>query len=212
MLKATEIDWCVDEETDHSPLPEEVTIPDDVQEDGIADYLSDTYGFRSFMDQVEDFAEAHGIAFPHAGDDTAEDVPADRHVFLSGPAYDELAGRFAGVLEAYAKAHDGLTVPVYRDGKGKPCEPDIRELRVQTPAGEIRAKVMPDDRYPGILVSNVSPGEGEPAVLVEYSDYADVQKRQRAGSGSDDRGRHDRPGAEDGAAEHHEADASDGRI
>lgn len=144
MLKATEIDWCVDEETDHSPLPEEVTIPDDVQEDGIADYLSDTYGFLvngfrlvhmddpepsrpcvnpdllgSFMDQVEDFAEAHGIAFPHAGDDTAEDVPADRHVFLSGPAYDELAGRFAGVLEAYAKAHDGLTVPVYRDGEGK---------------------------------------------------------------------------------------------
>lgn len=202
MLKATEIDWCVDEETDHGPLPEEVPIPEDVQEDGIADYLSDTYGFLvngfrlvhadapepsrpcvdpnllgSLMDQVEDFTEAHGLAFPHAGDDTAEDVSADRHVFLSGPAYDELAGRFAGVLEAYAKAHDGLTVPVFRDGKGKPCEPDIRELRVQTPAGEIRAKVMPDDRYPGILVSNVSPGEGEPAVLVEYSDYADEQRK-----------------------------------
>lgn len=45
------------------------------------------------------------------------------------------------------------------------------ELRVQTPAGPIVAKVMPDDEYPGIIVMNEKE-PGQPAAILEYSPTA----------------------------------------
>lgn len=45
------------------------------------------------------------------------------------------------------------------------------ELRVQTPAGPIVAKVMPDEDYPGIIVMNEKE-PGQPAAILEYSPTA----------------------------------------
>ena len=49
MRIAINIDWDYDDDDDQD-LPTEVEIPDDVEDDEIADYLSDEYGFcvRSF--------------------------------------------------------------------------------------------------------------------------------------------------------------------
>jgi hypothetical protein len=49
MRIATDIDWDYDDD-DEQDLPTEVEIPNDVEDDEIADYLSDEYGFcvRSF--------------------------------------------------------------------------------------------------------------------------------------------------------------------
>lgn len=46
-----------------------------------------------------------------------------------------------------------------------------QELRVQTPAGPIVAKVMPDEDYPGIIVMNEKE-PGQPAAILEYSPTA----------------------------------------
>ena len=46
-----------------------------------------------------------------------------------------------------------------------------QELRVQTPAGPIVAKAMPDDNYPGIIVMNEKE-PGQPAAILEYSPTA----------------------------------------
>lgn len=46
--KAVDIDWDIDDEDDFEEcpdLPSEMEIPDDVDEDDISDYLSDTVGF-----------------------------------------------------------------------------------------------------------------------------------------------------------------------
>lgn len=43
-MKVTDIIWDTDGE-DIDNLPEEVNIPDDIDEDDIADYLSDEYGW-----------------------------------------------------------------------------------------------------------------------------------------------------------------------
>lgn len=45
------------------------------------------------------------------------------------------------------------------------------EIRVQTPAGPIVAKVMPDEDYPGIIVMNEKE-PGQPAAILEYSPTA----------------------------------------
>ena len=47
----------------------------------------------------------------------------------------------------------------------------ITELKVDTPAGPIVAKVMPDKEYPGIIVENEE-GDGQPAAILEYSPTA----------------------------------------
>lgn len=47
----------------------------------------------------------------------------------------------------------------------------ITELKVDTPAGPIVAKVMPDKEYPGIIVENED-GDGQPAAILEYSPTA----------------------------------------
>lgn len=49
-MKATNIVWCIgDEGSDFHPndynIPTEVEIPNEIEEDDIADYLSDEYGF-----------------------------------------------------------------------------------------------------------------------------------------------------------------------
>lgn len=46
-MKATEIDWDVDdiEIIEELGLPDEVELPSDIEEDEVADYLSDAYGF-----------------------------------------------------------------------------------------------------------------------------------------------------------------------
>lgn len=48
------IEWAVDDEKDMSFLPEKVFIPGDVEEDDIADYLSDRYGFLVVAYRVEE--------------------------------------------------------------------------------------------------------------------------------------------------------------
>ena len=47
----------------------------------------------------------------------------------------------------------------------------LSELKVDTPAGPIVAKVMPDKEYPGIIVENEE-GDGQPAAILEYSPTA----------------------------------------
>lgn len=47
----------------------------------------------------------------------------------------------------------------------------LSELKVDTPAGPIVAKVMPDKEYPGIIVENED-GDGQPAAILEYSPTA----------------------------------------
>lgn len=44
---AIDIDWDTDGQDDHG-LPDEVQVPDDIHDDDVADYLSDTYGFCVF--------------------------------------------------------------------------------------------------------------------------------------------------------------------
>jgi len=46
-MKATFIDWDVDdiEIIEELGLPDEVELPSDIEEDEVADYLSDAYGF-----------------------------------------------------------------------------------------------------------------------------------------------------------------------
>jgi hypothetical protein len=49
-MKAINIIWCIDDEgSDFNPNgyngPREVEIPNEIEEDDIADYLSDEYGF-----------------------------------------------------------------------------------------------------------------------------------------------------------------------
>ena len=46
-----------------------------------------------------------------------------------------------------------------------------QELRVQTPAGPIVAKVMPDEDYPGIIVMNEKE-PGQPSAILEYDSTA----------------------------------------
>lgn len=41
-------------------------------------------------------------------------------------------------------------------------------ISVQTPKGEIAAKIMPDDEYIGICLSLKEPGSGEPGAIMEY--------------------------------------------
>ena len=64
------------------------------------------------------------------------------------------------VIDAVVKMHAG-TKPAAKE----------QELRVQTPAGPIVAKVMPDDEYPGIIVMNEKE-PGQPAAILEYSPTA----------------------------------------
>lgn len=60
MRKTTNILWAVDEDEDVSAeeilaqLPDEIEIPDDVDEEDIADYLSDQTGYLHFGFALEE--------------------------------------------------------------------------------------------------------------------------------------------------------------
>ena len=61
MRKAINILWDVDEEEDVSreeileQLPTEMVIPEDMDDDDIADYLSDQTGYCHFGFEIDDF-------------------------------------------------------------------------------------------------------------------------------------------------------------
>ena len=52
-MKAINIEWDIDEDIVDGSLPREVELPKDIQEDEIADYLSDEYGFCVFEFDIE---------------------------------------------------------------------------------------------------------------------------------------------------------------
>lgn len=52
-MKAVNIHWDIDEDILDGSLPDSVEIPSTIDEDGIADYLSDTFSFCVFSYDVE---------------------------------------------------------------------------------------------------------------------------------------------------------------
>lgn len=96
--------------------------------------------------------------------------PPTRYYFQNGQVHSEIACElvdyFPGSEEEFAKLlpHEVVSAVLRLYGK--------QELRVETPAGPIMAKVMPDDEYPGIIVMNEKE-PGQPAAILEYSPTAD---------------------------------------
>lgn len=118
------------------------------------------------MDLFEDWLQEHSVSPQPEGE-----------VVLKGAAYDALAKDLAGLLVNWAReTGDGLSVPIYCNQAGEPVR-ELSELHVPTPAGPILAKVLPDSEYPGILVCNDSPGEGQPGAILEYSPTAEGDKK-----------------------------------
>lgn len=92
-----------------------------------------------------------------------------RYYFQNGQVHPETACEigdyFPGSEEEFAKLLPDEVVNAVLRIYGK------QELRVETPAGQIVAKVMPDDEYPGIIVMNEKE-PGQPAAILEYSPTA----------------------------------------
>lgn len=92
-----------------------------------------------------------------------------RYYFHNGQVHSvsafDLGGYFPGSEEEFAKLLPDEVVNAVLRIYGK------QELRVETPAGPIMAKVMPDDEYPGIIVMNEKE-PGQPAAILEYSPTA----------------------------------------
>ena len=54
-MKAVNIIWDTDGDTSiEATLPKEVEIPDEIEEDDVADYLSDTFGYCLYGFTLED--------------------------------------------------------------------------------------------------------------------------------------------------------------
>lgn len=160
--------------------------PSEGKEDEVREYLT------KIMDHVE--ANDDRIAFDFDGKESwqfrdlvvnklAPDVeegqmtahdsdlvnPPTRYYFQNGQVHSETAldigDYFPGSEEEFAKMLPDKVVNAVLRIYGK------QELRVQTPAGPIMAKVMPDDEYPGIIVMNEKE-PGQPAAVLEYSPTA----------------------------------------
>lgn len=93
-----------------------------------------------------------------------------RYYFQNGQVHSQtacdLGNYFPGSEEEFARhlPHEVVSAVLRIYGK--------QELRVETPAGPIMAKVMPDDEYPGIIVMNEKE-PGQPAAILEYNPTAD---------------------------------------
>ena len=101
-----------------------------------------------------------------------EDSSTSRYTYGEEPDCEESV-----VLEYYPSQIDDFVKTLPKDlvdavvrAYAKPAAKN-EELRVQTPAGPIVAKVMPNDEYPGIIVMNENE-DGQPAAILEYSPTA----------------------------------------
>ncbi len=117
-MKAVEINWCKDGAD--VELPKAVVIPYDVEEDDIADYLSDRFGFlvNSFaidyeselnpnnkaefagqvIDIFEDFLEEKGVVIEN---EEKDDDPDAGDVRIYGSDYGELQSQIEEMLIAW---------------------------------------------------------------------------------------------------------------
>lgn len=121
----------------------------DVLADEIAPYIS-----SGDMDiSNEDENDTDKFSRYRFKDGHAEYIKGEALVYYEGDEKDFIEQLPDAVIEAVKKKY-GLS-----------------ELKVDTPAGPIVAKVMPDKEYPGVIVENED-GDGQPAAILEYSPTA----------------------------------------
>ena len=139
---------------------------------------------EKILDMLQDISYAH-----EEGEDEFWQKWSEMHKYISEQETEETDD---GILvtdicwdtdEEYAELPGSVTVPRgtdidriadYLSDTYSFCVYSFRvveshKMHIQTPAGAIEAKVLPDDEYPGIALLYEGEGSGEPGAIMEYT-------------------------------------------
>lgn len=139
---------------------------------------------EKILDMLQDISYAH-----EEGEDEFWQKWSEMHKYISEQKTEETDD---GILvtdicwdtdEEYAELPGSVTVPRgtdidriadYLSDTYSFCVYSFRvveshKMHIQTPAGAIEAKVLPDDEYPGIALLYEGEGSGEPGAIMEYT-------------------------------------------
>ena len=137
----------------------------------------DDYYFGYSMDEYSDFPDALAdeiAPYISSGDmDVANEDENDTDKFSRYRFKDGHAEYIKGEALVYYEGDEKDFIEQLPDAVIEAVKKKygLSELKVDTPAGPIVAKVMPDKEYPGIIVENEE-GDGQPAAILEYSPTA----------------------------------------
>ena len=132
---------------------------------------------------TESFAKLKTVIKKYNCFSLGEDKPDDYYFGYSMDEYSDFPDALADEIAPYISSGDmdvanedendtdKFSRYRFKDGHAEVKKYGLSELKVDTPAGPIVAKVMPDKEYPGIIVENEE-GDGQPAAILEYSPTA----------------------------------------